>query len=664
MAIVETKDIYMNPVQQLISYIQPRDGRTSASRRFGKTDLVGYIILTYANAMPRGVGGWVAANRRQLYARTIPGSIAALNRFFNLTEGVHFGFGRPPRGVPRPITPPKSWENVFWFANGWIYHLISMATAGSANGLSLCALVLDEAKFTSKSKLDQEVMPALSGLTDPLGSPAFSMSNPLYKGTFFCSDASLTQKGNWLEKEEDKLDTVLDSGPFKGRTYRSIQEELEQYAHSLMKWNEMLRVAKKGEHRVRVVSDERKQEIQALAQAVMSHRGAYKILPAFGKTINKATCEFLVNYKLITPDTAEMLYDYKFLITKREHFELMRLKKSGSYAEHIRELRCNAFCFFRASTFDNLSIVGIDYIKRMKRDLPASVFAVSILNMKRSKCNDGFYANLDIENIHGYVPDDCPAIDGAMKIKTASVFVGGTKYNEEYETPDFGQLGELKDCTLDGDVVDGLPLHISFDYNAKINWIVTGQVYRRDSVEALNIISSFYVKNEEKIHALLRKWNNYYASHRRKNRTVYYYYDNTSKFRDYAIENSEGFNVTIIKDLQKYGWDVVGVDIGLQPKHEQRYKIINEALGGFTYPAIRINRENNEALIIAMENCEVEIGYHGFRKNKSGEKLSEDADGAVMAEYRTDGTDAFDTLYWGVKFYRTRLDGLCLPSGG
>lgn len=659
----EPKDIYMNPVQQRISYMMGRDMRLLAARRLGKTDTVGYIINAYAQSMPRGVGGWVAANRRQLYARTIPGSIAAMNRFFNYTEGVHFGFGRPPKGVPRPVTPPKSWDNVFWFANGWIFHLVSMATAGSANGLSLCSLVLDEAKFTSKQKLDQEVMPALSGLTDPLGNPAFSENNPFYKGTFFCSDASLTAKGNWLEKEESKLDLTLDSGPFQGRTYRSIQEELDQYAHRLMHWNELLREAKNGGHRVRVVTDETKHRIQALAQAVTSHEGPYKILPAFGKTINKATCEFLVNYKLCSVSDAELLFDEKFLITKAEHFDLMQLKQSHKYAEHIRQLRCNAFCFFRASTFDNIAIIGLDYIRRLKRDLPASVFAVSVLNMKRSKCNDGFYANLDIENIHGYISADCPAIDGAMKIKTASVIVGGTKYDSEYETPDFGQLGALKDCTLDDDVVDNLPLHISFDYNANINWIVTGQIYRRDQVEALNVISSMYVKNEEKIHALLAKWNSYYAPHRRKNRTVYYYYDNTSKFRDYAIENSEGFCVTIIKQLQKYGWDVVGVDIGVQPRHEQRYKIINEALGGFTYPAIRINRENNEALIVAMENCEVSIGYKGFRKDKSGEKLSEDADGAVMAEFRTDGTDAFDTLYWGVKFYRTRLVGLCMPSG-
>ena len=40
-----------------------------------------------------------------------------------------------------------------------------------------------------------------------------------------------------------------------------------------------------------------------------------------------------------------------------------------------------------------------------------------------------------------------------------------------------------------------------------------------------------------------------------------------------------------------------------------------------------------------------EFERHGFRKNKSMEKLPESAED--LLEHRTDGTDAFDTLYIG-----------------
>ena len=37
--------------------------------------------------------------------------------------------------------------------------------------------------------------------------------------------------------------------------------------------------------------------------------------------------------------------------------------------------------------------------------------------------------------------------------------------------------------------------------------------------------------------------------------------------------------------------------------------------------------------------------------------------GAVPEELRTDGTDAFDTLYIGVRHYRNSMPAMCLPSG-
>ena len=103
--------------------------------------------------------------------------------------------------------------------------------------------------------------------------------------------------------------------------------------------------------------------------------------------------------------------------------------------------------------------------------------------------------------------------------------------------------------------------------------------------------------------------------------------------------------------------------MGSPMQHEQKYKEINECLAGVAYPAVRFNRDNNEALIVALQTAEVSIGYKGFRKDKSGEKLSEEADDAVRLEYRTDGTDAFDTLLIGVKRFLYRMSGMCFPSG-
>lgn len=656
------RDVYMNPMQQRIYYSNARDVRLLAARRFGKTDgSIGPRIYRVSQSMPRATNLWLGNSRKQLYTRTVPGTIAAIERFFNIQEGRHFGWGKPPRWVQKPVITPKTWDNVIWFANGTIWQLISLAVTGSANSITANSIVADECKFMSKAKIDGEIMPALSGIVHPLGDPSFSDSNPLFKSTFFASDASLTAKGNWLEKEEEKLDMHPESGRFADKTYREIQQLLTDYAERVMWANELLRNAERDGCVPILLPAEQIAAIQAKANMMINHEGPFKILPNYGKRINKAMLDIAVNYKLISPDEAELLFCHKYLITPEQDFDMMMISESKPYQRHIRELQCNAFCFWRASSLDNIDILGDSYIARMARDLPPVVFAISILNKKVQKSNDGFYSNLDIENVHGYIPDDCPAIDNSFTKKKASSVLGGSVTEEEYETPDFYGLGNLKDCTLDGDVMDALPLYIALDYNANINWVVTGQLYKRDNQECLNVLSSMYVKYERKLRELMADWHHYYKPHMKKNKEVVFFYDATAKFRGYALEGAEDFKDVVISELTNYGWNVRAIDMGAPVEHQQKYKDINESLAGAIYPAIRINRENNEALIVALTTAEVQMSYRGFRKWKAGEKLSESEDDSVRLEYRTDGTDAFDSLYIGCRYHLANMSGMCLP---
>ena len=120
--------------------------------------------------------------------------------------------------------------------------------------------------------------------------------------------------------------------------------------------------------------------------------------------------------------------------------------------------------------------------------------------------------------------------------------------------------------------------------------------------------------------------------------------------------------MTVIAELEKHGWNVTAIDMGVPEKHEVKHKVINDALAGIEYPAIRINQVNNPDLIIAMQLCEVQISYKGFRKNKSGEKKPEAEDNLPLQQ-RTDFSDAFDSLFLGCKYFRGSLGWFCLPSG-
>ena len=657
--------IYLTRFQQQSLYMGARDERDIAARRTGKTDgLVAPYVWMTSNSMPGMLGAWVAVSRQQGFSKTIPGTMAAMERMFGFQIGIHMGWGRPPKHVRPSIFKPKSYENIIWFANGAQWALISLSQTASANSYTFSACVGDECRFFPKKKVDEELMPALSGQTHPLGDINFSDYNPLYRSTRFVSDASLTAKGSWLEREDEKLDLEIETGRFKGKTYRWVQNELEEYADKVIRYNDLLYNAKKTGHSLRVVSAEEKTIIRAVALKMLKHEGMFRILPNHGNRITKNMVDMAVNYKLVTAEDAELIYDYEYLITPDEDFEMQMFLRSKKFQDdYLRELRRSAFVVRRASTLENVDVLGEEYIRQMKRDLPPYTFMVSILNVKIKKSNDGFYSNLDIDHVHGYIPDEIDPLSQAnFRTEKATGIIGGKKITAESYQPDLKELSERNDCRMDSDCINDLPLYLAFDYNANINTLVVGQVYQRDGVEAVNVIKSFYVKNERKLRELVDDFSHYYAPKRAVNRDVVYYYDATAKQgASYALTD-ERFYQAVIKELERNGWNVTAIDMGVPEKHEVKHRIINDGLAGIEYPAIRINQPNNPDLIIALQLCEVSIGYQGFRKDKSQEKKPETEDNLPLQQ-RTDFTDAFDSLYLGCKFWRGNIGWFVLPDG-
>ena len=176
----EPHQIYLNKFQQKSLIMEAKDERIIAARRTGKTDgLVAPYVWTASNSMPGMLGAWVAVSRQQGFSKTIPGTLAALERMFGFVLGIHVGWGRPPKHAKESIFKPKNYDNVIWFANGSLWVLISLSQTASANSYTFSAMVGDEARFFPYKKVTDELMPALSGQTHPLGDINFSDYNPM-----------------------------------------------------------------------------------------------------------------------------------------------------------------------------------------------------------------------------------------------------------------------------------------------------------------------------------------------------------------------------------------------------------------------------------------------------------------------------------------------------
>ena len=288
--------------------------------------------------------------------------------------------------------------------------------------------------------------------------------------------------------------------------------------------------------------------------------------------------------------------------------------------KQLNQMRSVAVYYKEYSSIENLQLLGETYIKQMKRDLTPLTFQTSILCQRIGIAKDGFYSSM--REAHYYDASNFEYLDAMWA--------------------DFAATGELLTLPTtvqqDSDVVPDMPLYIGMDYNANINWIVAGQPVGK----RLNVVKSFYTKFERKIPALIADFCAYYETH--QNKTVVFYYDTTALGSNYAV-NEQDFRWVVIHEFERHGWHVQDVYIGNPMKHHEKYLEINEAFAGRRKLMPFINRQNNEDLILALQTAGVSRGRNGFRKDKGGEKLAETEED--LLQHRTDGTDAFDTLYIG-----------------
>lgn len=290
-------------------------------------------------------------------------------------------------------------------------------------------------------------------------------------------------------------------------------------------------------------------------------------------------------------------------------------KKIKDLSKVLNVLRSKAVNYTEADPFDNLPLLGEDFFRDQKRDLPPLIFRTSILNKRMDKIENGFYSSLN-EQIHEYEAND----------------------NSILETEDYLEPKEL-DSRKDADIDKEQPISVAFDYNAAINNIAIGQTNGRN----MRTLKSDFVKTPLKLDDLVNKFCVYYRY--LPIHEVTYYYDHT------AVWKTPLDNITladaVIQAFERNGWTVNAVYIGQAVRHDLKYLYINKALRGdpdFLFPTF--NKYNNEYLLLAMNQTGVKQGPNGFEKDKSSEKEPDSPDSPD--EKKPHVTDAWDTLFIGL----------------
>lgn len=354
----------------------------------------------------------------------------------------------------------------------------------------------------------------------------------------------------------------------------------------------------------------------------------------------------------------DMLAKLKYL-EKHNPRMAVELAQNENFLRQLHLLRSQSDSYWSFSSLDNVSLLGLDWIRTMKRSLPTLMYEIQILGRKKGLAKDGFYCNFS--ELNTYISSEITDVaydKYSTKIKCKALDSTNWYQNVETETLDYDQLqqdGET--CQLDLDLQYDEPLRIAIDCNSQLNVMVVGQTRMYQGKPSVMVMKEFFVMAPVRLLGLVKMFANYYRPFLRRGcKDVIFYVSSSIKqggATAYAVENSEDsrFDKVVERELTQYGFRVT-VGEFVSWRHERKYQYLNDCLSFAASPSIFINKEAGRCqyLLTAIENAGVSPGG-SFKKDKSKEKLKASDEESLGGDprTRTDVTDAFDDLIIGIK---------------
>lgn len=292
--------------------------------------------------------------------------------------------------------------------------------------------------------------------------------------------------------------------------------------------------------------------------------------------------------------------------------------------------------FTLSNAFDNLDMLGMDYLLSNQNKLPYLIFMTEIMNMYYDKVEDCFYSLKESKHVYYNSFDNARVQEEAIR-SNYSLSADG------YESSEFD-----RDCNPTA------PLEVCFDWGSSICLMVVHQETHWDFVEncaseqvCQTQINEFFVKPDKldgmMIPDLIHKFTSYYAKH--GNKMLYFYMDRYGDHKNPNVRNNETFNDMAIRELEAAGWNVIRrKHPGMEPPQSDKYNLWGRILSEIspTLPKFRINGNRCRFTLISMNNTKVKTVDKEFKKDKSSERASS----GVPPEEATHFGDAVDKLIW------------------
>ncbi len=298
------------------------------------------------------------------------------------------------------------------------------------------------------------------------------------------------------------------------------------------------------------------------------------------------------------------------------------------WEERLRFLRRNQTFYIRASSFSNMKILGIDYIKKQIKNIKdLDKLYTSIFAIRKLKVKDMFFGKFGKQHLFddGYNYNAIDRLSAGDKVEDSSVHL---KYHDPTQ-----------------------PIYAGYDAGP-FSSIVFAQ--RNKSKREFRILKDMWVYHPDQQDTLARKINDFFCNQNRKE--IFLHYDRAANQRDplwkkyYPGYKEATVNDTDAKMLQqelaKFGWTVHLMSIGQRTiYYSQHYRLLNLIFSknDGKRDNVIIDRNECEALVSSINHSPLKRFEGRIELDKTSERLPFDE----QAYNSTQIASAFMYLIWG-----------------
>lgn len=241
------------------------------------------------------------------------------------------------------------------------------------------------------------------------------------------------------------------------------------------------------------------------------------------------------------------------------------------------------YLYLESTTYDNIEVLGEEYIERMKLNMDELTFNREVLNHRHTKLANGFYHALSDANLY---EDAIDYLDGATW--------RDTKF-------------------IDIDVLPNVPIAISLDFGANFNCMTVWQYDQLTNTERM--INCFHTLKPKTLYDLLDHFITYYYNMRG---VPVYVYGDRNGVKSEVTNPITLFNQVLDYLFKKGFTPILKYDGSDNPNHREKYYLMNNLLlnANENKPKIMINKSKCMDAYLSMNNAPV---TDDFKKDKRSE---------------------------------------------